>query len=118
GDVVVANKIALPPAPPVHLDSVQNYASHIAGPLAPGEPILALGSGFGNGAQIVLDGSPLASVSVTDTLIAAVLPDTAAISGVHTIQVSDKGKLSNSIYARIAWHLHGRWQRRPSGIHS
>lgn len=114
--LVVANKIALVPAPPVRLDSVQNYASHIAGPLAPGEPILAVGSGFGNGAQIVLDGSPLATVSASDTSVAAVLPDTAASSGVHTIQVSNNGSLSNSIYAPAATASPGIYTVDGSGV--
>ncbi len=116
GDLVIANKIALVPAPPVRLDSVQNYASHIAGPLAPGEPILALGSGFGNGAQIVLDGSPLATVSATDTSIVAVLPDTTATSGVRTIQVWNNGTLSNSIYAPAATASPGIYTVDGSGV--
>ena len=52
-NLAVANKIALAPAPAVRLDSVQNYASHLAAPLAPGEPVIALGAGFGSGAQLV-----------------------------------------------------------------
>jgi uncharacterized protein (TIGR03437 family) len=102
GHLVVANKIALTPAPAMRLDSVQNYASHIAAPLAPGEPIMALGASFGNGAQIVVDGSPLATVSATATSIVAVMPDTAVTSGVHTLQVSNNGTLSNPVYAPAA----------------
>jgi uncharacterized protein (TIGR03437 family) len=99
GKVVVANRIALRPGPPVRLDSVENYASRIAGPLVPGEPILATGAGFGDGAQIVVDGSPLATVSATDTSIVAVLPDSSNTSGLHTVQVSNNGNLSNSVFA-------------------
>jgi uncharacterized protein (TIGR03437 family) len=102
GNLVVVNKIALAPSPAVRLDSVQNYASHIAEPLAPGEPIRAVGAGFGNGAQIVVDGSPLATVSGTATSLVAVLPDSAIASGVHTLQVSNNGTLSNSVYAPAA----------------
>ena len=102
GNLVIANKIALAPAPAVRLDSVQNYASHIAEALAPGEPTMALGAGFGNGARIVVDGSPLATVSATATSIVAILPDTAVASGVHTLQVSNNGTLSNSVYAPAA----------------
>jgi hypothetical protein len=101
GNLVVVNKIALPPAPAVRVDSVQNYASHIAQLLAPGEPIMVVGTGFGSGAQIVVDGSPLTTVSATPTSIVAVLPDEAATSGVHTLQVSN-GTLSNSVYALAA----------------
>ena len=97
--VVVANKIALPAAPAVRLDAVQNYASHLAAPLAPGEPIIAKGSGFGSGAQIVVDGSPLTNISATAASIVAVMPDSSITSGVHTLQVSSNGSVSNSMYA-------------------
>ena len=102
GNIVVANKIALPPAPAVRLDSVRNYASHIANAIAPGEPIVAIGTGFGSGAQIVLDGTPLVGVSAEATSVTAVVPDTAATSGVHTLQISNNGTLSNPIYIPAA----------------
>ena len=100
--VVIANKIALPAAPAVRLDAVQNYASHLGVPLAPGEPILAKGSGFGSGAKIVVDGSPLTTLSATATSIVAVMPDSSITSGVHTLQVSSNGTVSNSMYAPAA----------------
>jgi uncharacterized protein (TIGR03437 family) len=100
--LVVANKIALTPAPSVRLDSVRNYASRLATPLAPGESIVAMGAGFGSDAQIVVDGSPLATISATATSIVAVLPDTAATSGAHTLQISSSGTLSNAVYAPAA----------------
>ncbi len=112
---VIANRIALVPAPQVRLDSVQNYASHIAAALAPGEPVIALGSRFGNGSQIVVDGSPLATVSGTDTSIVAVLPNTAATSGVHSVQVSNNGTVSNSIDVPAAPASPGIYTRDGSG---
>ncbi len=102
GSLIVANKIALPAAPAVRLDSVQNSASRIAAPLAPGEPVLAVGAGFGAGSQIVLDGAPLATASSTATSIVAVLPDTTTTSGAHTVQVSNAGALSNSVVVPAA----------------
>lgn len=102
GNIVVANKIALQPAPSVRLDSVQNFASHVGGPLAPGEPFTVLGAGFASGAQIVIDGSPLDTVSSTAASIVAIIPDSAATAGVHTLQVSSNGALSNSVYAPAA----------------
>jgi uncharacterized protein (TIGR03437 family) len=101
-NLAIANRIALPPAPAVRLDSVQNYTSHLAGPLAPGETIVAVGAGFGSGAQISVDGSPLATISATDASIAAALPDPAATSGAHTLQVSSNGALSNAVYVPAA----------------
>ena len=46
GSILVANKIALMPAPPVRLDSVQNVASHLAAPLGSGR------AGYGCGSRI------------------------------------------------------------------
>ncbi len=102
GGQIVANKIALPAAPAVRLDSVENYASRIASPLAPGEPIVATGTGFGTGAQIVLDGAPLPSVSATGTSIVAVMPASAGTSGAHTLQITSSGAISNSMYVPAA----------------
>ncbi|MEP6537269.1 MAG: SBBP repeat-containing protein [Bryobacteraceae bacterium] len=115
GNLLIANKIALTPAPVLRLDTVQNYASHIAGPLAPGEPILALGAGFGNGAQIIVDGVPLATVSASATKIVAVLPDTAGPSGDHTLQVSSNGTLSNLVFAPAAAAAPGIYSVDGSG---
>jgi len=98
GNLAVFNKIALAPAPAVRLDTVQNYASHIAAPLAPGEPVIAWGAGFGDDAQLVLDGSPLTTTSPTATSLVAVVSDTAIASGPHTLQVSSHGTLSNPVY--------------------
>jgi uncharacterized protein (TIGR03437 family) len=115
GNVVVANKIALQPAPAVRLDGVQNYASHLGGPLAPGEAVMVLGAGFGNSAQIVVDGSPLDTVSATATSIVAVLPDTLSTTGVHTVQVSNSGALSNFVYAPAAPSAPGIYSVDGSG---
>jgi uncharacterized protein (TIGR03437 family) len=101
-NLLIANKIALPQAPAVRLDSIENYASHIATAIAPGEPITARGAGFGNGAQIVLDGSPLRTLSAASTTVVALVPLTAAPSGVHTVQVTQNGSLSNPVYAPAA----------------
>jgi uncharacterized protein (TIGR03437 family) len=64
--------------------------------------VIASGAGFGNGAQLIIDGSPLTTVSSTATSLLAVLPDTAATSGLHTLQVSNSGATSNSIYTPAA----------------
>jgi uncharacterized protein (TIGR03437 family) len=115
-NLAIANRIALPPAPSVRLDSVQNAASRIAGPLAPGETIVAVGAGFGSGAQIIVDGSPLATISATDASIVAALPDSAAISGAHTIQVSSNGALSNAVYVPAAPASPGIYSVDGSGV--
>ena len=102
GNAVVANRISLAAAAPIRLDSVQNYASRLAATFTPGETILAVGTGFGGGAQILLDGGPLTTVSGSDTSIVAVVPDGAATSGAHTVQVSNQGTLSNAVFVPAA----------------
>ncbi|MEP6963289.1 MAG: hypothetical protein ABI995_14505, partial [Acidobacteriota bacterium] len=99
---VFVNRINLPAAPGVRLDSVQNFASKLAVPLAPGEPIVAVGAGFGTGSQIVMDGVALASISGNDTSIVAAMPDSGSVSGLHTVRVSKGGTLSNFVYAPAA----------------
>lgn len=100
--IAVVNKIALQPAPAARLDSVVNYASRMAAPLAPGEAFAAIGSGFGSDAQLVVDGVPLAVVSRSATTLAAVMPDSAKTSGSFQIQVSTGGTLSNSVLVPAA----------------
>ena len=100
--IAVVNKIALQPAPAARLDSVVDYASRMAAPLAPGEAIAAVGSGFGSDAQLLVDGVSLPLVSRTATLLAAVMPDGAKTSGSYRIQVSTGGTLSNSVLVPAA----------------
>src|SRR5579883_344277 len=97
GGIIVANKIALEPAPALRLDTVQNLASRMAAPLAPGETIVAAGSGFGTDAQIVLDGVPLKALQVSPSSVVAEVPGDAKISGAFVAQVSTGGNLSNTV---------------------
>jgi len=114
GSLVVANKITLVPAPSVRLDSVLNYASHIGGALARGEPVRVLGAGFVSGAQVLVDGSPIATVTSTANLLVGVMPDSAIASGVHTVQVSSNG-VSNSVYVPAAAAAPGIYSVDGSG---
>jgi uncharacterized protein (TIGR03437 family) len=102
GGLVVANKIALRSPPAVRLDSVVHFASRKAGPVTPGEPVMAIGSGFQADAQLLIDGMPLAGVTGTATNLVALMPDSAKTSGAYLIQVSTGGKLSNPVYVPAA----------------
>lgn len=99
---LVANKISLPAPPAARLDSVVNAASRLAVPIAPGEPIVATGSGFGPDAQLLIDGAPLPTVSATGTTLVAIMPDGAKTSGAYQIQVSSGGVLSNPVSVAAA----------------
>jgi uncharacterized protein (TIGR03437 family) len=102
GGLLVANKIALPPAPAPRLDSVVNSASRQAAPVAPGEAISAIGAGFAPDAKILVNGAPLAVVTRSATAISAVMPDGAPTGGALQIQVSGGGALSNAVLAPAA----------------
>ncbi len=95
GRLVVANKIALQPAPAARLDSVVNAASLLAAPISPGETVAAIGAGFGSDAQLLLGGIPLAPVLRTANLLEAAMPATAATSGASVVRVLTGGALSN-----------------------
>jgi len=121
GALVVANRIALPPAPGARLDSVVNFASRMAAPLAPGETIAAIGAGFGTGSQLLVDGVPLAPISRTATTLVGVLPDGAKTNGAFQIQVlsgsllSSATSLSNSVLVPAASASPGLYSLDGSG---
>ena len=99
GQLVIANKIALGPAPVPRLDSVVNGASHLAAAVAPGETIVLAGSEFGDSAEILIDGAQVPVVSATGTSLTAVMPSSAKTSGTFQIQVSVNGAMSNMVQA-------------------
>jgi len=113
---VIANKIVLAPAPPVRLDSVVNFASQLGGSLAPGEAIAAIGAGFGSGAQLVVDGTSLQTVSVSPARIVAVMPSTAPTTGTRQITVSSGGASSNTVLMPSAPASPGIYSADGSGF--
>jgi uncharacterized protein (TIGR03437 family) len=98
GGLLIANKIALPDAPALRLDSVVNFASRLAGPIAPGETFLAMGAGFGTDTQLLCNGVPLAAVTGTRTTVTAIMPENAVTSGSCRIEASSGGILSNPVF--------------------
>jgi len=102
GNLVVANKIMLPPAPALRIDSVVNFASRIAAPIAPDEAIAVVGSGFGPDAKLLVDGAVVPLVSQSSTNLSAVMPDNAKTSGGYRIEVSTGGALSNPVFVPAA----------------
>jgi uncharacterized protein (TIGR03437 family) len=116
GASVIANKIALPPAPSVRLDSVVNFASGIAAALSPGEAIAANGAGFGPDSQLFLDGTPLPLVSVSPNRVVAVIPTGAPTSGTRVMSVSSAGTASNPILLPSATASPGIYSMDGSGV--
>jgi uncharacterized protein (TIGR03437 family) len=89
-------------APASRLDSVVNYASRVAAPLAPGETISAIGAGFGSDAQLLLDGVPLSLLASTSTNLVAAMPSNSRTSGGFALQVSSGGSISNTVFVPAA----------------
>jgi uncharacterized protein (TIGR03437 family) len=113
---VAANKISLPPSPAPRLDSVVNLASNLAGAVAPGETIMAVGSGFGPDAQLLVDGSPLNGLTGTATTLVAAMPAGAKIAGAFVMQVSTGGTLSNPVFVAAAPAAPGVYTTDGSGV--
>ena len=102
GGTIIANRIALPPAPAVRLDSVVNLASKIAVPLSPGEAIEARGAGFGADAQVLIDGGATTLASRSATGVVALLPASLKTSGAVKVEVTSGGVSSNPVYMPAA----------------
>ena len=113
---VIVNKIALPPAPAVRLDSIVNYASRLGVPLSPGEAIQANGSGFSPDAKLLLDGNPIPLVFANSDLIVAVLPNDLQTSGSVRVTVSNGGASSNPMIMPTAAASPGIYSADNSGF--
>jgi uncharacterized protein (TIGR03437 family) len=114
--LLVANKIALPAPPAVRLDTVVHAASRLAAPIAPGEPIVAMGSGFGPDAQFVIDGAPLAPVGASSGSLVAIMPDGAKTSGGYVVQIASGGTRSNPVFVPAAPASPGIYSADGSGV--
>jgi uncharacterized protein (TIGR03437 family) len=113
---VIVNKIALPPAPAVRVDSIVNYASRLGVPLSPGEAIEIVGSGFGPDAKLMLDGNPVPVVFANTDRIVAVIPTDAPTSGSVQIIASNGGVSSNPVNMPVAAASPGIYSFDNSGF--
>lgn len=113
---VIANKIVLDALPAVRLDYVVNYASQLSAPLAPGETIAAIGSGFQAGAKLLLDGKPLNTISSSTKNIVAVVPADAKTSGAVKVTVTSNGATSNAVHMPAATTSPGIYSVDGSGF--
>ena len=83
--------------PSFRLDSIVNAASLIANPLAPNEAVIARGQGFPAGAQLLLNGDPVAAISQNGNSIVAVVPAGFTLTGAVTVQVLADTERSNTV---------------------
>jgi Beta-propeller repeat/IPT/TIG domain len=100
GDVWL-NSLALTPPPALRIDSVENAASLVDGPLSAGETIVVNGAGFGGDAQLTIGGVAISPISVTSTAITAIVPATVPAAAA-AVQVQSGGAVSNSVLMPVA----------------
>jgi uncharacterized protein (TIGR03437 family) len=110
------NKIALPAAPPLRLDSVVNAASQYAVPLSPGESIDAVGSGFDSNTQLLLNGTALPILARGPGRLTAMLPADIPTTAPARITAVSSGSSSNAILLPTAQVSPGIYSVDGSGV--
>ena len=90
------NRLTIASPEPLRLDAVLNAASFLSGPLSAGETIVVRGAGFTSDAQLLVNGSPIPTLSITPSQINAVVP-TSLIGMAAVIQVQAATGSSNQV---------------------
>ncbi len=109
------NTIATAPPPALRIDSVVNAASLLGGAISAGETIVINGAGFGTGAQISIEGTPIQVISVAPSQIIAVVPSNLIQSAVH-VEAQSGGAASNVVFVPVAAASPGLFSVNGSGI--
>jgi uncharacterized protein (TIGR03437 family) len=114
GSNIWVNSLALTPPPALRIDSIDNAASLANGQIkgtifgaaiemaiSPGETILVQGAGFGDDAQLLVDGTPIPVLSISPTQIAATFPS--GFSGNYAVIGAQSGSVaSNQLLVSVA----------------
>lgn len=97
---VYVNSLTVAAPPVLRVDTIENAASLLDGPLSSGETIVVRGAGFGNGAQLLIGGAAIPALSVSSTQITALIPSLPATPVL--VQVQSAGAASNQVLAPVA----------------
>ena len=108
------NSLALAPPPALRIDAVENAASLLDGPISSGETIVVRGTGFDNNTQLLIDGTPIASIAITPTTVTAVAPASFPSAAV-TIEVQSGGASSNQVLVPVAMASPGIFSEDGTG---
>jgi uncharacterized protein (TIGR03437 family) len=111
--LVVRATVATPAGP--RLDSVVNAASHLGVALSPGATIMATGTGFGNDAALLVNGTALPLIGKSSTWLVAALPLGFTSPAAATVTVQSGGA-SASILAPFASAVPGVFSVDGSGL--
>lgn len=111
---VWVNGLQLTQPPPLRIDSVENAASLLDGPISTGETIVVNGTGFGSDTQLSIGGVTVSPLSVNAGTITAVvpggLPDAAA-----DIFVQSGGAATNHVLMPVAVTSPGIFSQSGTG---
>ena len=113
GDVWV-NSLTLTPPPPLRIDSVQNAAGFVDGPISAGETIVVNGAGFGSNAQLTIGGAMVSPISISPTAITATVPASVP-AAVAAVEVQSGGASTNSVLMPVAATAPGIFSQGGTG---
>ena len=113
GDVWV-NSLGLTPPPPLRIDSVENAASFVDGPISAGETIVVNGAGFASDAQLTIGGAVVSPISVTPTTITATVPAGVPAAAAE-VEVQSGGANTNQVLMPVAVTSPGTFSQSGNG---
>ena len=108
------NNLALTPPPALRIDSVENAASLLDGPIAAGETIVVNGAGFGSSARLIIGGAPVSPITVTPTTITATVPPSVPAASA-AIEVLSGGASTNPVVLSVAVTAPGIFSQSGTG---
>jgi uncharacterized protein (TIGR03437 family) len=111
---VWVNSLALTPPPALRIDSVENAASLLDGPIAAGETIVVNGAGFASNAQLTIAGAPVTPISITPAAITAVVPASVPAAAA-AVEVQSGGARTNSVVIPVAATAPGIFSQSGTG---
>jgi uncharacterized protein (TIGR03437 family) len=108
------NSIAVTPPPGLRIDSIENAASLLDGPISGGETIIVTGAGFGSDTQLLMGGAAIPTISISSDTIAATVP--ASLSDNYAVfEVVSGGASSNQVVIQAAPTSPGLFSADGSG---
>jgi uncharacterized protein (TIGR03437 family) len=111
---VWVNNIAVTPPPALRIDSIENAASLLDGPVSGGETIIVTGAGFGSDTQLLMGGAAIPTISISSDTIAATVP--ASLSDNYAVfEVVSGGASSNQVVIQAAPTSPGLFSADGSG---
>jgi hypothetical protein len=95
--LIVLNSLSIPSTTPqLRIDSIQDAATQLDGPISAGEAIVIRGAGFGSDSQLTISGTTVPLISLSSTQITATVPSN--LSGTEAlVQVQSDGMSSNAV---------------------